>query len=168
MFKPFSKFEWTRRKSIAYWLCCSAFCLTIYLQVTFNMKVLRLLTVSITLGVMMVNIGTGVATVYIAFSSSRNAASIERKILQYTILSMKLRHFILSQVKTQFSTPSDVLACLSLNCADHKQQSNPDFSTKSVDDMLQTCVDIANEYMQAYNAGAGVKNYVFCSLHQCK
>ena len=32
----------------------------------------------------MVNIGTGIATVYSAFSSSRNAATIERKMLQYT------------------------------------------------------------------------------------
>ena len=32
----------------------------------------------------MVNIGTGVAPVNIAVSSSRNAALIERKMLQYT------------------------------------------------------------------------------------
>ena len=34
----------------------------------------------------MVNIGTGVERVNIAFSSSRNAALVERKMLQYTTL----------------------------------------------------------------------------------
>ena len=33
---------------------------------------------------------------------------------------------------------------------------------------MPTSVDIANEYLQAYNTGADVKNYGFCSLHQCK
>ena len=36
----------------------------------------------------MVNIGTRVGPVNIAFYSSRNAASIERKILQYTTLTI--------------------------------------------------------------------------------
>ena len=40
----------------------------------------------------MVNIGTRVAPVKIAFSSSRNAALIERKLLQYTTLSIKLHY----------------------------------------------------------------------------
>ena len=35
---------------------------------------------------MIVNIGTRVAPVNIAFSSSRNAALIERKMLQYNII----------------------------------------------------------------------------------
>ena len=117
---------------------------------------------------MIVNIGTGVATVYIAFSSSRNATLIERKLLQYTTLSIKLRHFTLNGVKTQVSTSTDVHACLSLHCPDKKQQSNPDFLAKSLDKMSQTCVDKANEYLQAYNTGVGVKNHPFCSLHQCK
>ena len=117
---------------------------------------------------MIVNIGTGVATVYIAFSSSRNATLIERKLLQYTTLSIKLRHFTLNGVKTQVSTSTDVLACLSIHCADKKQQSNPDFLAESPYNMLQTCVDIANEYLQAYKTGVGVKNYPFCSLHQRK
>ena len=53
---------------------------------------------------MMVNIGTRVAPVNIAFSSSRNAALIERKMLQYTSLSMKYHHCALSERKTQTST----------------------------------------------------------------
>ena len=47
----------------------------------------------------MVNIGTRVASVNIAFSSSRNAALIERKMLQYTTLSIKLHHCTLSEIK---------------------------------------------------------------------
>ena len=38
---------------------------------------------------MMVNIGTRVVPVNIAFSGSRNTALIERKMLQYTTLSEK-------------------------------------------------------------------------------
>ena len=64
---------------------------------------------------MIVNIGTGVATVYIVFSSSRNATLIERILLQYTTLSEKFRHFTLNGLKTQVSTSSDVLACLSIH-----------------------------------------------------
>ena len=64
---------------------------------------------------MIVNIGTGVATVYIAFSSSRNATLIERTLLQYTTLSKKFRHFTLKGVKTEVSTSTDVLACLSIH-----------------------------------------------------
>ena len=48
---------------------------------------------------MMVNIGTRVAPVNIAFSSSRNVALIERKMLQYTSLSMKYHHCTLSEIK---------------------------------------------------------------------
>ena len=70
---------------------------------------------------MIVNIETGVATVYIAFSSSRNATLIERILLQYTTLSKTFRHFTLNGVKTQVSTSTDVLACLSIHCADKKQ-----------------------------------------------
>ena len=105
----------------------------------------------------MVNIRRRVSTVSIAFSGSRNAASIERKMLQYTTLSIKLHHCTLSEVKTQVFTLSDAFACLSIHCADHKQYSNPYFLTESVKNMLQTCVDIANEYLEAYNIGAGVK-----------
>ena len=64
---------------------------------------------------MIVNIGTGVATVYIAFSSSRNATLIEHILLQYTTLSKKFRHFTLNGVKAQVSTSTDVVACLSIH-----------------------------------------------------
>ena len=47
-------------------------------------------------GVMMVNIGTRVANVNIVFSTSRKAAKIEFKVLQYTTLSIKLYHCILT------------------------------------------------------------------------
>ena len=48
---------------------------------------------------MMVNIGTRVAPVNIAFSVSRNAALIERRMLQNTTLSIKLCHCTLSEIK---------------------------------------------------------------------
>ena len=50
----------------------------------------------------MVNIGTRVAPVNIAFSSSRNAALIERNVMQYTILCIKCPHYTLSEKKPQF------------------------------------------------------------------
>ena len=115
---------------------------------------------------MKVNIGTRVAPVNIAFSSSKNAALTERKMLQYTTLSIKLHHCTLSEIKTQFFTMSDVLACVSVHCADQRQHSLPDFLTKSNDITLQTCVDIANEYLQAYNIRGCVKKYRFSSLHE--
>ena len=116
----------------------------------------------------MVNIGTRVAPVNIAFSSSRNSALIERKKLQYTTLSIKFHHCILSEIKTQIFTMSDILACVSVHCVDQRQHSMPDFLTKSFDNALQTCVDIANEYLQAYNIRGCVKNYLFWSLHEFK
>ena len=66
----------------------------------------------------MVNIRTRIAPVNIAFSSSRNAASIQRKVLQYTTISIKLHDCTLSEIKTQVFTLSDVLACVSIHCAD--------------------------------------------------
>ena len=116
----------------------------------------------------MVNIGTRVAPVNIAFSSSRNAALIERKMLQYTTLSIKLHHCTLSGIKTQIFTTSDALACISVHCADQRQPSIPDFLKKSIHNTLQTCVDIANEYLQAYKIGGCVKTHLFCSLHEFK
>ena len=109
----------------------------------------------------MVSIGRKIAPVNIAFSSSRNVALIDFKMLQYTTLSIKLHPRTLSELKTQVSTLSDVLACVSIHCADQKQHSNPDFLTKSIVNTLQTCVDKANEYLQAYNTGACVKILVF-------
>ena len=69
-------------------------------------------------------------------------------------------------MKTRVFTLSDVLACVSIHCADQKQHSNREFLTKSIENTLQTCVDIANENLHAYNTG--VKSHVFCSLRQCK
>ncbi len=43
---------------------------------------------------MIVNMRTAVATVNIAISISRNAAFIERKMLQYTTLSMKFHSIV--------------------------------------------------------------------------
>ena len=117
---------------------------------------------------MTVNIGTGVVPVNIAFSSSRNVALIERKMLQNKRLSIKLHHYTLSKIKTQVFTLSDALACVSVHCADQKQHSIPDFLTKSFDNTLQTCVDITNEYLQPYNIGGCVKNHLFWSLHEIK
>ena len=74
----------------------------------------------------------------------------------------------MSELKTQVFTLSDVLACDSVHCADQRQHSIPDFLTKSIDNTQQTCVDVANEYLQAYNTGADVKNHLFCSLHLYK
>ena len=117
---------------------------------------------------MIVNIGTRDAPVNIAFSGSRNAALIERKILHYTTLSIKFHHCTLSELETQIFTLSDVLAGASIHCADQKQHSNPVFLTKSIDNTLQTCVDIANEYLQAYSIDGCVKNHLFWSLHEFK
>ena len=75
---------------------------------------------------MVANIGTGVAPENIAFSSSRIAALVERKMLQYITLSIKYHHYTLSEKKTETSTLSDVLACVSVHCADQRQHSNPD------------------------------------------
>ena len=74
----------------------------------------------------------------------------------------------MSEMKTQVFTLSEVLACDSVHCADQRQHSIPDFLTKSIDNTQQTCVGVANEYLQAYNTGADVKNRLFGSLHQCK
>ena len=97
----------------------------------------------------MVNIGTRVAPVIIAFSRPKNSALTELKMLQYTTLSIKLHHCTLSEIKTPVFTLSDVLACVSIHCVDQKQRSNLDLLTKSVNNTLQTRVDIANEYLQA-------------------
>ena len=70
---------------------------------------------------MIVNIGTGVAPVNIAFSSSRSLALIEREVLQNTTFSTKLHHCRLREIKTQIFTQSNVLACVAVPCADQKQ-----------------------------------------------
>ena len=73
----------------------------------------------------------------------------------------------MSEIKIQVFTLSDVLAYDLVHCADQRQHSIPNFLTKSIDNTQQTCVDVANEYLQAYNTGADVKNHLFGSLHQC-
>ena len=100
-------------------------------------------------GVMMVNIATIFAPVNIAIPSSRKEALIASKVLQYTTLSKRLQHRTLSEIKTQVFTLSDVLDCVLIHCEVQKQHSNPDFLTKSIENTLPTCVDIANEYLQA-------------------
>ena len=99
-------------------------------------------------GVMMVNIATTVATMNIALSTSRSAVLNERRLMQYTS-SMKLHHCTSKEVKLHVSTRSDVLACLSIHCADQEQPSKMDFLTKSDNDTLQTCIHTAFENLQA-------------------
>ena len=60
----------------------------------------------------MVNVGTRVAPVNIPFSSSKNAALIERKMLQYTTLSKNFHHCTFSELETQVLILSDVLVCV--------------------------------------------------------
>ena len=115
---------------------------------------------------MIVNIGTGAAPVNIASFISRSAALIDCKMLQNTKLSIKLHHCTLSELKTQIVTLSEVLACVSIPWADQKKHPNWDSLRKSMENPLQTCADIANEYLHAHNTG--VKIHAFCSLHQCK
>ena len=90
---------------------------------------------------------TAVTTVNIAFSSSRTVALIERKVLQNTTFSIKLHQTTSNKIKTQVFALSNVLACASVHCADQRQHSIPDFSEKYFDFTLQTCVDVANEYL---------------------
>ena len=66
----------------------------------------------------MVNIATIVAPGNIVFSSSRNAALIERKLLQYTKLSKRLHHRTLSEIKSQAFTLSEIPNCNSIPCVD--------------------------------------------------
>ena len=62
----------------------------------------------------MVNIGTRVAPVNIAFFSSKNAALIERKMLQYTSLSVKYHHCTFSEIKNpNFNNVKRPCLCLS-------------------------------------------------------
>ena len=80
----------------------------------------------------MVNNGTRVAPVNNAFSISRNAALIERKMLQNTTLSIELHHCALSEIKTQIVAMSDVLACVSVHCADQRQHQSRTFQQTSL------------------------------------
>ena len=74
----------------------------------------------------------------------------------------KYHQYTLSEIITYFLSMSDVLACVSVHCADQTKHSISDFLTKSFNNNTQqTCVDVANEYLQAYNTGADVKNLFF-------
>ena len=115
----------------------------------------------------MVNNGTRVAPVNNAFCSSRNAALFERKTLQYTNLSIICHHCTMNEIDHQSFTMSDVLACVSICCADQKKHSILDFLTETFDFTPQTCVDVTNGYLQAYNLGTDVRKHLFCSLHKC-
>ena len=57
----------------------------------------------------MVNTAKVVAPVNIDFSNSRNAALIERKVLQYTTLPRRLHQRTMGEIKTQVFTLPDVL-----------------------------------------------------------
>ena len=70
---------------------------------------------------MTVSIETRDATVNIAFSTSGNAALIDRKKLQHTTLSINFYYCTLSDIYTQVFTLFDVLACLSIHRADQIQ-----------------------------------------------
>ena len=61
---------------------------------------------------MIVNIGTGVAPVNIAFSSSKSAALIQRKMLQNTTLSRKLHHCTFSEKNPSFYIVRRPCLCL--------------------------------------------------------
>ena len=78
----------------------------------------------------MVNIGTKVAAVNIVFSTSTNAALVERKMMEYITFSNEFHHCTLSEPKTHVFTLSNVLACLSTHCAVQKQHSKLDFLRK--------------------------------------
>ena len=109
----------------------------------------------------MVNIGTRIAPVNIAFSFSRNAALIECKVLQITTLFIKLHHCTLSEVKTP-KLQNVGHPCLCLNTLRGSESTlKPGLLTESINNPLQTFVDLANEYLQTYNTGAGVKKHVF-------
>ena len=97
----------------------------------------------------------------IGFSSSRNSAWIERKMLQYTTFSMKYHQYTLSEIKTQNFTMLEVLAYISVDFGDQRQHSIPNLLTKAINNTQQTCVDVAYEYLQAYNTGPDVRNHLF-------
>ena len=96
----------------------------------------------------MVNIGTRLAGVNIAFVTANNVVLVERKMLQYTTFSTKLHHCILGKLKAPAFTVSDVLLSLSKICADQKQHSNSDFLTKFNSNAFQTSINIAFEYLR--------------------
>ena len=80
---------------------------------------------------------------------------------QYTTLSIKHHHYTFSENRDpifyNFRRP-----CLCLNTLRGSETTfDPDFLTKSLDNTLQTCVDVANEYLRAYKTYVGEKVLVF-------
>ena len=112
---------------------------------------------------------TAVATVNAAFSCSTNAALIDFRNVAVHIIIYETPSLYIERSR---NPPFYIIRrpCLSLNTLRGSETKfKPDFFfKKSVINTLQTCVDIANEYMQAYNIGAGVKKHLLCRLHQGK
>ena len=99
---------------------------------------------------MMVNIGTKKAPVNIAFSNSRTHNIIYKTPSLYIERNKNPTFYIVRR------------SCLCLNTLRGSETTlNPRFLLKSIDNTLQTCVGIANEYLQAYNLGGSVKNHLF-------
>ena len=103
------------------------FPLTFYLQVTFSMKCFWLFTMSIRTRSDDGKHRNRTCAGEHCFFQMKKCGLIERKMLHYTKLSIKLYHCTLSEIKTQVFTLSDVLACVSILCADQKQHSNRDY-----------------------------------------
>ena len=101
----------------------------------------------------MVNIRTRVATVNIAFSSSRNAALTVPKKLQYTTLSIKIHHGTLKIPKFLHYQTTLLVSQYIARIRNNTQVRS--FLKKPVNITLKTCVDIANEFLQAYIRGGG-------------
>ena len=77
----------------------------------------------------MVNMGTRLAVVKNVFSTPRNAALIENKMLQYTTFSTNFNHRAMCEPKSHVFTLSNFLVCLSIQRAEQQQFSNQDFVT---------------------------------------
>ena len=86
----------------------------------------------------------------------------EPKMLQCTTLSIKLHHCTLSKLKTQivrdFRTSLNALR-------GQKSALKLYISTETYSNTLQTCINIAFEYLQAWSIHANVLNRHCCSPH---
>ena len=76
---------------------------------------------------MMANTRTRVATVDTAFSSSKNVALIECKMLQCTTFSIKTPPMYIQRNKNSSFSLSDIIACLSILWVDQKKTLKPTF-----------------------------------------
>ena len=75
----------------------------------------------------MVNIRTRVATLKIVFCTSKNAALLESKMLQYTTLSTKFHHRSLCEPKKMFSQYQ-----MSLPVSQYNARSNNNTQTRTL------------------------------------